>query len=91
MHLQAFFFSGGKWRDLAMVTKNHHYICSWPLFDPMTPLLGVLKSQSRPQLTLGASQVGFLQYSRFRVPWHFIHAVHPVGVPWALCTCSTPS
>ena len=37
-----FFFSGGKWRDLAMVTKNHHYICSWPLFRPHdSPVRGI--------------------------------------------------
>ena len=39
-----------------------------PYFDPMTPPLGVLSHRAGPQLTLGASQVGFLQYSRFRVP-----------------------
>ena len=37
-----FLFSGGKWRDLAMVTKNHHYICLWPLFRPHdSPVRGI--------------------------------------------------
>ena len=37
-----FFFSRGKWRDLAMVTKNHHYICLWPLFRPHdSPVRGI--------------------------------------------------
>ena len=61
------FFSGEKARDLARVTKNHRCVVYGPYFDPMTPPLGVLKSQNGPQLTLGAFQVGFLQYSRFRV------------------------
>ena len=48
------FFSGGKWRDLAKVTKNHHYVVHGPYFDSMTPLLGVLKSQSRTSTHLGS-------------------------------------
>ena len=49
-----FFLSGGKWRDMAMVTNNHHYVVHGPYFDPMTPPLGVLKSQSRTSTHLGS-------------------------------------
>ena len=49
-----FFLSGGKCRDLARVTKNHHYVVHGLYFDPMTPPLGVLKSQSRTSTHLGS-------------------------------------
>ena len=49
-----FFLSGGKARDLARVTKNHHVVVPGPYFDPMTPPLGVLKSQNRTSTHLGS-------------------------------------
>ena len=42
-----FFFSGGKWHDLAMVTKNHQNICSWPLFRPHDSLVRGIKVTER--------------------------------------------
>ena len=44
-----------------------------PYFDPMTPPLGVLKSQSRVPAVLA------LLFWRFEC----VHAVHPVGIPLA--------
>ena len=52
--LVLFFLSGGKCHDLARVTKNHHYVVHGPYFDPMTPPLGVLKSQSRTSTQIGS-------------------------------------
>ena len=72
-----FFLSGGKCRDLARVTKNHHYVVHGPYFDPMTPsFLGVLKSQSRTSTHPGSIPG--------RVP-----TVLPLL--FGVCTYSTPS
>ena len=49
-----FFLSGGKARDLARVTKNHHVVVPGPYFDSTTPPLGVLKSQNRTSTHLGS-------------------------------------
>ena len=88
-----FFLSGGKCHDLARVTKNHHYVVHGPYFDPITPPLGVLKSQSRTSTHLGSIPGGSYSTPTLESQlcscctrllfWRFVHTVHPVGVPWA--------
>ena len=92
--------------DLARVTKNLHiFFFLRPLFrlhDAPSPLPRGRSHVTEPDLNspwegprpgsycthaLG-SQVGFLLYSHFFLA--FVHAVHPVGVPWAFVHAVRP-
>ena len=74
-----FFLSVGKCRDLAGVTKNHHYIVHGPYFDPMTPPLGVLKSESRTSTHLG-SIPGRVSYSTPAPFWRLYMQYTQLGI-----------
>ena len=93
--------------DLARVTKNPPHLFLRPLFRPHdAPIPFPRGSCHVTELDLNSPwegpRSGFLLYSHFvRVPgwvpavlqllWRFIHAVHPVRVPFGVCTCSTSS
>ena len=78
-----FFLSGGKCRDLARVTKNHHYVVHGLYFDPMTPpFLGVLKSQSRTSARPG-SIPSWVSYSTPAPFWRLYMQYTQLGsLPW---------